>query len=213
MTAPAPLCAGCGKPTDLCLCDRLPSPPLPSRIGVLILQHPQENDAVLGTASIVARSLEGAVLRVGLSWASLGHAAGLERDESIDKKSWGLLFSSPRPESDETVVVTTPKGEPVDADARAAIRHIVVLDGTWSQAKTLYWRNAWLSRLPRLALQPREPSMYGKLRREPRREWVSTLEAVADTLVALGEPEETRAELRRTMRTMLQRIRDRPRAE
>ena len=37
--------------------------------------------------------------------------------------------------------------------------------------------------------------MYGRLRREPRREWVSTLEAVADVLPALGEPEEARDSL------------------
>ena len=37
----------------------------------------------------------------------------------------------------------------------------------------------------------------------------STPEAVADALPALGESEETRAQLRRLMRTMVQRHRDR----
>lgn len=84
-----------------------------------------------------------------------------------------------------------------------------------SQAKTLWWRNPWLLELARVSLVPREPSMYGKLRKEPRREWVSTLEAIADVLPALGSEldvaayEATRAELRRLMRTMLQRVRDR----
>ena len=50
--------------------------------------------------------------------------------------------------------------------------------------------------------------MYGRLRREPRREWVSTLEAVADVLPALGEPEQARDSLRRLLRTLLQRARD-----
>ena len=59
-----------------------------------------------------------------------------------------------------------------------------------------------------MVLRPREPSIYGRARKEPRREHVSTLEAVADVLVALGEPEETRAQLRRVMRTMVQRARD-----
>jgi DTW domain-containing protein YfiP len=91
---------------------------------------------------------------------------------------------------------------------------LIVLDGTWSQAKTLWWRNPWLLKLARVSLVPREPSMYGKLRKEPRREWVSTLEAVADVLPALGAEadrerhEESRTELRKLMRTMLQRTRD-----
>jgi DTW domain-containing protein YfiP len=51
-------------------------------------------------------------------------------------------------------------------------------------------------------------SIYGKLRKEPRREALSTLESVADALVANGEPEATRAEMRKVFRTMVQRARD-----
>ena len=67
---------------------------------------------------------------------------------------------------------------------------------------------AWLLKLPRIVLQPREPSMYGRLRNEPRRDFVSTLEAIADTLPALGESEQLRSSLRRLLRTLLQRARD-----
>jgi hypothetical protein len=38
--------------------------------------------------------------------------------------------------------------------------------------------------------------------------WVSTLEAVGDVLPALGEPEAVRTNLRRLLRTLLQRARD-----
>src|SRR5690606_6920294 len=91
---------------------------------------------------------------------------------------------------------------------RHGLDGILVLDGTWSQAKTLWWRNAWFLKLPRLVLAPQEPSMYGRLRKSPRKEWVSTLEAVADVLPALGEPPEVRTNLRRLLRTLLQRARD-----
>jgi DTW domain-containing protein YfiP len=57
-------------------------------------------------------------------------------------------------------------------------------------------------------LRPREPGIYGRLRQEPRREHVSTLEAVADALVGNGEPGAVRDDLRRIMRTMVQRARD-----
>jgi DTW domain-containing protein YfiP len=60
----------------------------------------------------------------------------------------------------------------------------------------------------RLVLHPKEPSIYGKLRKEPRREAVSTLESVADALVFNGEPAAVRDSLRRVFRTMVQRARD-----
>ena len=63
---------------------------------------------------------------------------------------------------------------------------IVLLDGSWAQAKALWWRNPWLLKLRRLVLNPRRPSRYGDLRREPRRGALSTLEAAALTLSELA---------------------------
>jgi DTW domain-containing protein YfiP len=62
-----------------------------------------------------------------------------------------------------------------------------------------------------VVLTPREASMYGRLRKQPRKEWVSTLEAIGDVLPALGEPEAVRSNLRRLLRTLLQRTRDKAR--
>jgi DTW domain-containing protein YfiP len=63
----------------------------------------------------------------------------------------------------------------------------VLLDGSWSEAKTLWWRNPWLLKLRRIVLNPRQRSHFGRLRREPRREALSTLEAAALLLRALDE--------------------------
>ena len=62
---------------------------------------------------------------------------------------------------------------------------IVVLDGSWREAKTLWWRNAWLLKLNRIVLNPLKPAIYNALRKEPRRESVSTLEAVAMVLAEI----------------------------
>ena len=65
-----------------------------------------------------------------------------------------------------------------------------MLDGTWSQAKTLWWRNPWVLKCRRLVLNPARPSLYGKLRREPRREGLATLEAAGLALARIeGRPE------------------------
>jgi len=71
----------------------------------------------------------------------------------------------------------------------AALDGIILLDGSWSQAKALWWRNPWLLKLRRLILAPPRPSLYGTLRKEPRADSVSTIEAAAYSLAAIeGDP-------------------------
>jgi len=60
--------------TVACVCDRIVSYPTTRR--VLILQHPQERDAILGSAQILVASLPKAKLVVGLSWRNFAHALG-----------------------------------------------------------------------------------------------------------------------------------------
>jgi hypothetical protein len=92
--------------------------------------------------------------------------------------------------------------------APSELEGIVVLDGTWSKAKTLWWRNPWLTKLNRLTLKPAKPSIYGSLRAEPKREFVSTLESVAAALTLCGESPEIEVGLSRVFRTLVQRVRD-----
>jgi len=190
-------CDTCHRPTAACVCDRITVHR--TRRRVLILQHPQEHDALLGSAQILTASLPKAKLVVGLSWKNLAHALG---EESADPRRWAVLFPDREAEGD---TATTRSG--VEIDPRE-LEGIVVLDGTWSKAKTLWWRNPWLNKLNRLSLKPEKPSIYGRLRAEPRRELVSTLESVAHALVLCGESPGTAADLERVFRTLVQRVRD-----
>jgi DTW domain-containing protein YfiP len=205
-------CARCGYPQAWCVCDRLA--PLEVRTRVLVLQHPQEPDVALGTARLLAESLPTCTLRVGLSWPSLEAALGDEPGAPArDRARWGVLypFSLAEPLAPELasrpVVVLDRRGRPVRED-ESPLEGFVALDGTWSQAKSLWWRNPWMLKLSRVVVQPAEPGIYGRLRREPRRGLVSTLEAVADALAHNAEAPEVRDALRRLMRTMVQRARD-----
>ena len=65
--------------------------------------------------------------------------------------------------------------------------HLIAIDGTWHQARTLYRDMRWLHQFPHYALNPAEPSRY-RIRREPKASFVSTLEAVLYSLHIL-EPE------------------------
>ena len=191
-----PACDTCRRPTVACVCDRIVSYPTTRR--VLILQHPQEQDALLGSAQILCASWPQVKLVVGLSWRNLGHALG---EEDVDVGKWAVLFPDSEAQSD----VTTRRGallEPTELEG------IVVLDGTWSKAKTLWWRNPWLNKMNRMNLRPKQPSIYGRLRAEPRREYVSTLESVAAALTLCGESPEIETGLLRVFRTLVQRVRD-----
>ena len=201
----SPRCPRCDKPTGLCVCDRVV--PLAVRTRVLVLQHPDEPDEVLGTARLLALALGDAVRIVsGVTWRSLDAALG----ESAANADWAVLWRGqlPRPltpAEDAAPVLALDR----NGDSRVGTwAGFVVLDGTWAQARSLWWQNPWLLRLGRVLLRPTEPSIYGRVRREPRREAVSTLEAVAEALAANGEDPEVRAALRRLMRTMVQRARD-----
>jgi len=195
--APVSTCPTCRRPTEACVCDRVVT--YETRRRVLILQHPQEQDAILGSAQLLAASLPNAKLVVGLSWPNF--AAALGQDDA-DPKRWAVLFPDKASAGDQ---VTTRRGQAIEP---REIDGIVVLDGTWSKAKTLWWRNPWLLKLNRMSLKPGKPSIYGRLRAEPQREYVSTLESVAAALTLCGEAPEIAAGLERVFRTLVQRVRD-----
>jgi DTW domain-containing protein len=165
----------------------------------LILQHSQEQDALLGSAQILTASLPRAKIVVGLSWRNLSHALG---EEDVDAGRWAVLF----PDGEAAAGQVQGRGNTILS--ASSLEGIVVLDGTWSKAKTLWWRNPWLNKLNRVTLKPARPSIYGRLRAEPRGGYVSTLESVAAALTLCGESPEIEAGLSRVFRTLVQRARD-----
>jgi DTW domain-containing protein YfiP len=180
-----PDCPRCGKPLPLCVCDAVT--PLQSKLQLVILQHPQEQDRLLGTARLAALHFDNAVLKIGLSWPSLSKILG----RTVDPADWAILYLGSSKvadlDTDADVVVLDRKGVP-EPQQRGILRElegVVVLDGTWSQAKALWWRNPWMLKCRRIILGPAQPSLYGKLRKEPRRDGLSTIEAAAMLLARL----------------------------
>lgn len=214
-------CATCFKPEPLCVCDTVA--PVETRHRVLILQHPQEQEEVLGTARLATLQLPQSRLRIGLSWPNLGLALAMKAGETggewpADPRSWGVLYlGSAKGATAENRETASPlrlldrKGEPEPAAAQAALGNtlagIIVLDGTWSQAKTLWWRNPWLLKCRRLVLTPRFRSGYGRLRREPRPESLATLEAIALTLAELAGDEALFPRITAPFQALLSRVR------
>jgi len=202
-------CERCGKPLALCVCRGIS--PLDNRVFVLILQHPQEQDAALGTARLTALHFRNALFKIGLSWPSLSKALG----RSVDPQRWAVLhLGSVRAAAlapGREIVVLDRKGHPLadQEGALAEIDGIVLLDGSWSQAKALWWRNAWMLKCRRIVLAPRRPSRYGRLRREPRPDSLATIEAAALLLSRLEERPEIEATLTQSFAALLERYRAR----
>ncbi|HTV43912.1 MAG TPA: tRNA-uridine aminocarboxypropyltransferase [Stellaceae bacterium] len=158
---------------------------LDNRLFILILQHPRERHESVATAELAVSLLRRARLVVGLSWPNLQRALGDAEDTPVDARRWAVLhLGSVRPRAlglGRPVIAIDRHGQ-AEADQPAMLRALdgaVLLDGSWREAKALWWRNPWLLKLRRLVLDPQHPARYHRVRREPRREALSTIEAAA----------------------------------
>lgn len=208
MITSAEPCPRCEKPADLCVCDVIA--PVGNRTRVLILQHPQEPDKEIGSARIAKLALGNAELRVGLSWPNLKKAWGSDTIPS----EWLVLYlgsAKLKAVADGPLVLLDKAQKPLADRDRilSKVRGVVVLDGTWAQAKTMWWRNPWLTKLQRGFLVPERRSLYGNLRKEPRRESLSTIESIAMALDILERDPAKSELLLKPFKALLERYRAR----
>ncbi len=195
------VCSRCQKLLILCVCDIIRVQETHTQI--LILQHPQEPDHLIGSALLTHLALANSTLKVGLSWRNLSAVIA-----NVDPARWIVLYlgSGVKGEkSHELLQFVSKQGIPVEKPE--VIDGVIVLDGTWSQAKTLWWRNPWLLKLRRAILTPQRRSLYKELRKEPRRECLSTIESVAELLDALGESKAVSEHLREIFLALLHKYR------
>jgi DTW domain-containing protein YfiP len=172
---PRAVCGRCRRPASVCYCRHVPR--LETRTKVVILQHPRERDVAIGTARMATLCLPEAQLHVGMRW---GENPAFQAALSDPARPPVLLYPGPGARD----ILRDPPAGPVT---------LVVVDGTWSQAKTVVRDNPVLAALPRYAFEAPEASDY-RIRREPRVELVSTIEALMHVLGALeGDAERFRA--------------------
>jgi DTW domain-containing protein YfiP len=199
-------CKRCNRSQRYCVCDY--TTPLKTRIEILVLQHPQEPGVDIGTVPIIAQTFPDAIIRTGLSWPNLKKVLGRE----VTPQRWGVLYlGSVRIENLQTqqqLIAVDKKGSPL-ADQDIVLKNldgIVLLDGTWSQAKTLWWRNAWLLKLRRLVINTKKRSLYDKIRKEPRKGCLSTVETAAEVLSILERRSDIVPALERPLKELVGRL-------
>ncbi len=161
-------CYECFSPLALCYCGYIAR--IENRTRIIVAQHPREEYHPLNTARIVERSLVRAERVV----------------EQIDRLQDALVRAGV--DSDTAVLYPSPDAELLsEISPTRRPTKILVLDGTWHHAKTLLRDIPLLSQLRRVRFVREQPSEY-RIRKEPKREYLSTVESVHYVLSSL-EPE------------------------
>jgi len=178
-------CYTCFRPSVVCICALLR--PVANRTRITIVQHPRERLHPLNTARIAEGSLTNVrVLRGTLARLAAKLEAGAIPADAL------LLYPGPDAIDLETL---TEAERP---------RQIVILDGTWHHASTLLRDLPLLGRLRCARFTPLAPSEY-QIRKEPRADYLSTIESIAHVL-SLLEPDTAGIDtLRDSFRTMVAR--------
>jgi len=158
-------CYDCFRPREACFCASIPT--IDNQTNVLILQHRRERFHPFNTARIVRKALRNSQLVAD-------HTSNLAKRLRL-KPGAGLLYPGP------TALLIS------DLACEQRPEQLVVLDGTWHHAKTLFREIPALQSLPRYRLAPTAPSRY-RIRREPSATALSTVEAAVAALRIL-EPE------------------------
>jgi len=159
-------CYKCFRPISHCYCEAIPR--IDNRTDVLILQHVGERSHPFNTARIVQQAL----CRCHLI---AEHNQRLGTHHLPIHPNAGLLY--PR--------ANAPSLTELSAAKRPG--QLVIIDGTWHQAKTIVRDVPQLQHLPCYRLAPSSPGQY-RIRREPDAQSLSTLEATVAALKSL-EPD------------------------
>lgn len=159
------VCWRCRRPRRVCWCDAVL--PVASRTHVVFLQHPREAKVPVSTCRMAHLSLPNSELHVGIS------AVGNPRLEEVCRQP-GVALLFPSADATDVGRLSQPPST------------LVVVDGTWSNAKKIAERCPLLSTLPRVSFTPERPGAY-RIRREPAEHCLSTIEAVAYVLERLED--------------------------
>lgn len=154
-------CPHCFLPVALCLCAEVPR--VSTRTELLIVRHHKETLKSTNTARLAALAMS--------------------RCRIVSYGSPGVPFDASVLEGDDTwLLFPDAHQEPEPGAARPG--RLIVLDGSWGQARRMVQRVPALRRLPGLKLPPPAPDSR-RLRRPPHPDGMSTLEAIAGALAYL----------------------------
>ncbi|XP_027461724.1 tRNA-uridine aminocarboxypropyltransferase 2 isoform X2 [Callorhinus ursinus] len=135
-----PECSRCSRPQKVCLCPFLPLHPLHISTHLYIIQHPAEENKVLRTVPLLTACLPQDKCKV-----KIGRRFSEERDPELStvcrKSDTLILYPGAEAANLEEFILDSPIYPST----------IIIIDGTWSQAKDIFYKNS-LFRLPKQTL-------------------------------------------------------------
>ena len=177
-------CAKCQRPQRTCWCEYLPDPRIKlSKTTVIIIQHPNEKKRQIRTAKMLELGLdpEDCLVFVRRKITSLD----IKDDLSQEERSLRTWLSHPGAH----VLFPQPNAVSLDDLAQAADSKVVlvVLDGTWDEAKKIYAWSPPLKALPKVTLDLDGVKSQYVVKTQPNDKCLSTVECVAHALAALEQ--------------------------
>jgi DTW domain-containing protein YfiP len=153
-------CDQCKRPTSHCYCRTIKH--INNLWPVHILQHKLEDKHPLGTARIA---------RLSLAHCDIHPLT----DERLDLP---ILDSKP------LLIYPGEDAQDIDTIDKNTIRPLIFIDATWRKSRRVLYENPKLNELDKVSFTPNFKSRY-RIRKEPKDNFVSTLEAIAHVLSVL----------------------------
>ncbi|KAM4050097.1 tRNA-uridine aminocarboxypropyltransferase 2 isoform 1-T1 [Anomaloglossus baeobatrachus] len=161
------------RPEKVCLCPFLPPHPLSVSTGLYIVQHPAEESRVLRTVPLLAACLPEDKCKV-----LIGRRFGEERYPELAAicRKPGTFILYPGAEAANL--------EELSLEDNHHPYSLIIIDGTWSQAKDIFYKNS-LFRLPKQVQLKTTISSQYVIRTQPTNTCLSTLECAAIALAIM----------------------------
>uniref|UniRef100_A0A8C4Y268 tRNA-uridine aminocarboxypropyltransferase n=1 Tax=Gopherus evgoodei TaxID=1825980 RepID=A0A8C4Y268_9SAUR len=180
---------GCSRPRKVCLCPFFPVHPLKVSTCLYIIQHPAEESRVLRTVPLLAACLPGDKCKV-----LIGRRFGEDRYPELAavcrNSSTLILYPGAEAANLEDVALIFPSPST-----------IIIIDGTWSQAKDIFYKNS-LFRLPKQVQLKTSISSQYVIRTQPTNTCLSTLECAAIALAIMEKNDGIRETILRPLQAL-----------
>ncbi|KAJ8932939.1 hypothetical protein NQ314_014318 [Rhamnusium bicolor] len=170
------ICSQCCRPATVCYCSSVPNPPLCPKSRIVLLQHPAEEKRCLRTATMLQLGLENGKCLVFKGKRFPGRYDQL--NDILSAPNTLLLYPSPSAIDINEVAIESDNNS----------YNIVIIDGTWPQAKAIYTSSPMLHSIRQIKLLVNATSSY-IIRTQPADGCLSTLETAAQTLAILERNE------------------------
>lgn len=168
-------CSQCLRPMTTCWCPYLPSPRItPTTTKLVILQHPGEVKRNIRTCKMLELGLAPGCCTVYTGRKFPGKNAQL-----------ASILSSPT----TRILYPGPDSSPLTSVSPSFVSTLVILDGTWDQARKLFSHNPILQGVQKVSISLPTPSEY-IVRTQPSAGCMSTLEVGVHSIAILEDRQE-----------------------